>query len=381
MKRELALQLLKEILPDPPWDEERFNVTFSQLEVLADLKYNYYEMYQPGRLFFENLYAWLCEFKESERTDALEFVHNDLIFISRIEFQQLAQIVYNDHIRQRHLDLVSAETGIPRFRVKQLAENEVMKRVQRASLYVAMSDGARIDYFRRQNLDINNEQVLPSYEASRNKIENVIDALKKVGGVNAKFECLFLIDDFSASGKTLLREETSDKINFTGSIIGLWDALRGKETLSGYLKKKTKLKGSLIRLCEGDLVKYLGNETRVFFCPLLTTEYAVERLKNLIPKIPNKLLKGLEILPGAVIPQSVRITSDSSTANPRMTTLCEKYYTTDLEDEHTGNVMFGYDRCGLPVVLHHNTPNNSIYLLWARKWKAPLFTRYERHGR
>ena len=36
---------------------------------------------------------------------------------------------------------------------------------------------------------------------------------------------------------------------------------------------------------------------------------------------------------------------------------------------------------GLPLILHHNTPNNSLYFLWARKWGDPLFVRYERHGR
>ena len=263
MKRELALQLLREILPDPPWDEDRFQQTFSELEILADLKYNYYEMYQPGRLFFENLYAWLCKFEVDERTDALEFVRNSLIFISRGEFQQLTQLVYNDQIRQRQLDLVSLETGLQRFQVKQLAENETMKRIQRASLYVAMSDGARIDYFRRQNLEINNEQVLPSYDASETKINNVIEALEKERGEGAKFECLFLLDDFSASGKTLLRQGTTDR----------------------------DLKGSLIRISDGELIKHLSINARVYFCPLLITEYALTRLKGLVLKIDNKYLK------------------------------------------------------------------------------------------
>jgi hypothetical protein len=123
MKRELALQLLRHILPESEWDEDRFQQTFSELEILADLKYNRYEMYQPGRLFFENLYAWLSKFEPHDRSSALEFVHQNLIFISREEFQQLAQLLYNDQIRQRQMDQVSDETGILRFRVRQLAEH------------------------------------------------------------------------------------------------------------------------------------------------------------------------------------------------------------------------------------------------------------------
>jgi hypothetical protein len=36
-------------------------------------------------------------------------------------------------------------------------------------------------------------------------------------------------------------------------------------------------------------------------------------------------------------------------------------------------MKYGYANCALPLVLEHNTPNNSISLLWAdrrRIWKA-----------
>jgi len=59
-------------------------------------------------------------------------------------------------------------------------------------------------------------------------------------------------------------------------------------------------------------------------------------------------------------------------------TLCENHYSEEFEDEHTGSIEFGYDACGLPLVLHHNTPNNSIYLLWSRKMPKPSVRRYER---
>ncbi|KJU86502.1 hypothetical protein MBAV_001303 [Candidatus Magnetobacterium bavaricum] len=57
-----------------------------------------------------------------------------------------------------------------------------------------------------------------------------------------------------------------------------------------------------------------------------------------------------------------------------------------MADKHTGSVKYGYKDCGLPLVLHHNTPNNSIYPLWNRRAMddtsisfTPLFIRYERH--
>jgi hypothetical protein len=50
-------------------------------------------------------------------------------------------------------------------------------------------------------------------------------------------------------------------------------------------------------------------------------------------------------------------------------------------------MKLGYANCALPVVLEHNTPNNSFPLLWAETARAngahamePLFFRRDRHG-
>src|SRR5687768_5887021 len=98
MKRELALQLLQTIIPELA-DEDRVARLFRELQFLADYKYNNYEMYHPGRLFLESLYLWLHRFDENERSDALEFIRTQLIFVSREEFQQLAHVLYHDRIR------------------------------------------------------------------------------------------------------------------------------------------------------------------------------------------------------------------------------------------------------------------------------------------
>jgi hypothetical protein len=423
MKRELALQLLNSILPNPPWDEEQLQMLFSELGVLAEHKYNQYEMYQPGRLFFENLYLWLTEFKEEDRTIALELVRRNLIFISREEFQQLAQTLYYDQIYQRQLDLTATRAHIPRHLVRQLSGSTFLRNLQRSSLYVAMSDGARIDYFRRQNLSINNEQVLTTYYPNEEKVRGIVNDLEKNLGVNSRFECLFLLDDFCGSGRTLLREIvrvhlSNPLTNFTVpphlaaylrykadkqdlelvySPAGLSvseDELLSLHTESVYLDSvrllterhhagQTELIGSLMRITESSLFEALSDEVQVFLCPLLATEYAVQRLQSLTQRLP-KPLNGLAILPGTTIPNEVRITpmaaGKEGLLNP-IAALCENNYTDELEDEHTGNIKYGYDACGLPVVLHHNTPNNSIYILWSRKWRNPLFVRYERHGR
>jgi hypothetical protein len=76
--------------------------------------------------------------------------------------------------------------------------------------------------------------------------------------------------------------------------------------------------------------------------------------------------------------------------------LTKKYYSSEIETEHTAvggvdHIGLGYGGCALPVVLEHNTPNNSIALLWAEaegdgaidstaRPMRPLFRRRQRHG-
>jgi hypothetical protein len=417
MKKELALQLIQSTLPSFT-DESEATLLFQELQFLADYKYNQYEMYHPGRLFLENLYVWLLQFKLEERTDALEFLRKKLIFISRQEFQQLADIVYHDIIKRQQIKVTAGLSGFPLYKVRAIHESNIFKKVARASLYVGMSDGARIDYIRRHNLDINNEQVLPYYAVSGEKIQELKrDLQTSLNDSEALFRCLFLVDDFCGSGRTLAREVVKVNINqpYQHPIIPLfWQSRlrftpeknelellyngvlspQEKEVLltfgsgSGYHEainclidkcktRDTTLKGALQKAFDS-LNELLDYNVSVYFCPLLATQHALNRLEPLVSRLSGSFAK-MQILPGAVLNESEEIKSTDS----QIGSLCENYYSIKYEDEHTGCVKFGFDNCGLPLVLHHNTPNNSIFLLWARKRPEfnPLFIRYERHGR
>ena len=419
MKRELTLQFLQRTLPDPPWNEDALRKILDDLRVLADYKYNKYEMYQPARLFFESLNLFLNRFSGQDRTTALKFIRDQLIFISREEFQQLAHVLYYDRIRQKQLDLAAHTSGIPRHHLTRLVASGEFKRIQRASLYVALSDGARIDYFRRQNLDINNEQVLAAYYIGDEKVDDVQKELRKeLGDENALFSCVFFLDDFSGSGRTLLREVVNFDLPVAAEIMEVPEGLKGKLSLNkdkhqmewnykgaisddeqkllqamastsdmqglfsnlvnACAERKTSIKGSLKRISSSEkLMSLVAADASVFFAPLLATEYSVMRLRELTTRLPTPL-NNLDIIPAATVSNSVRTLSN---VGEEVARLCEAYYDKSLEDRHTSNVMYGYDDCGLPLVLHHNTPNNSLYFLWARKWRDPLFPRFERHGR
>ena len=63
---------------------------------------------------------------------------------------------------------------------------------------------------------------------------------------------------------------------------------------------------------------------------------------------------------------SVTIDTNSK-ATPLLTN--DGYCDQNCADKHfrvggTDDVQFGFARCALPVVLNHNTPNNSVFILW-----------------
>jgi hypothetical protein len=84
------------------------------------------------------------------------------------------------------------------------------------------------------------------------------------------------------------------------------------------------------------------------------------------------------------------ILSEDRKYEPGFCGLLEKYYDKDIEDSGTKtgktDLIYGYAGCGLPLVLNHNCPNNSVYLLWALSKAAKkqdglnaLFPRIYRH--
>jgi len=88
----------------------------------------------------------------------------------------------------------------------------------------------------------------------------------------------------------------------------------------------------------------------------------------------------------------VQILPDSLSQNGEpIAALSQKYFGPLLRDEHKAqggsDPSLGFGVLALPVVLHHNTPNNSVGLLWADTserhggaHRRALFPRRERHN-
>jgi hypothetical protein len=84
------------------------------------------------------------------------------------------------------------------------------------------------------------------------------------------------------------------------------------------------------------------------------------------------------------LPPDIQVTDNIEV----VTQWLRKYTDKEIVDNHFrkgkhDKPYLGFDECGLPLVLYHNTPNNSLPILWQegdRKIRG-LFPRVSRHGR
>ena len=106
----------------------------------------------------------------------------------------------------------------------------------------------------------------------------------------------------------------------------------------------------------------------------------------------EKSYGSVEVTEGLLLPQTIKVAAPDGTA---MLCLCNRYYDHDLflrlekhcREAGQSDMKLGYADCALPIILDHNTPNNSVSLLWAEtEGKSgahamqPLFRRRDRHS-
>src|SRR3546814_871404 len=84
---------------------------------------------------------------------------------------------------------------------------EAFRKLLRRCLFVGLSDGARIDILRRANAGrLSQEQIVPMMNVDKKKWEDLGETLRKEEGEDATFDHIYLIDDFTASGTTFIRQ-------------------------------------------------------------------------------------------------------------------------------------------------------------------------------
>lgn len=337
-----------------------------KLQLLAYYKYDSYQRFSPGRRFIESLALWLNRFDVDDRSAALELVEKNLIFFSDREVSHLVEMAYPDLIVQERLRLVSEEYGIRLHKVGELSGHRRFKELQLKSLYLGLSDGARTNELRRASShQINNEQIWQAYELGDQKSESMRKDLKEElenEGFQAEpphFNLIWLLDDFSGSGNTCIRYD-SERKTYGGKLSKVYELLHRRELID-------------------------PSHYEVFLVLYIATRQAIDHIEYWSERFTSERgFKPLQLRVMCPLERNLALTEQQT---PSLGALLakEEYFDVRANDKHMkvggANGRLGFANCALPVVLSHNTPNNSVYLLWGpEQFDYPgLFPRVVRH--
>lgn len=376
MRDALAEKLLATVLG---WSAAEVARERPVLQAMAAFKYDEYHQFSAGSRFVESLARWLSQFETSdERRIAYEFVMTRLVFCSEAEMRHLVEVAYPDHVRPALLARVAAEypadLGTNLHRVSRIARSQHFAAWQRRCLFLGLSDGARIDAFRRANRDLNHEQIWQTYELSQARVgkmlEKLAEHLTQILGreptpEEQKFRTLVLIDDFSASGTSYYAPTADGKMG--GKVPAFFEAVCGGANPVAGLIDPAKVE--------------------VVILLYMATQSAADHLRDCSAQLWGT--KGIQSSVHVVqeVPAGLRVTADSGES---IVALIDKYYRDNdhkvvfdpsFQKGKTKDARYGFAAGGLPLVLHHNTPNNSVALLWSyedREFRG-LFPRVQRH--
>lgn len=355
MRRFLADKLLAKIME---WTPEEIDRERPLLQAMADLKWNEYQQFSPGTRFLESLIKWLQQFDNLEdRKTGYRLVRDHLIFISSEQLAHLVDILFSEKVNPILIRKTAGEKGLSPYMIKKILEDDSYAQNLRMSLFVGLSDGSRIDQFRRGAF-LNNEQVIATYTVSPAKVKDMVEKLQEEIP-DSKFKTVFLIDDFTASGKSYCRVNGGGKL--------------------GRIFSSIFVDGGTFH----SSVDHNNLEVHILF--YIATIDALENIKQGVEewKKNNQIEFTSTVECLLPIDDSVKrkIISDSD-----LMAFMGKYFDSTVVDKHykegTHNMPFlGFNECCLPIVLNHNSPNNSVAILWMPTDKKywGLFPRISRH--
>ncbi len=375
MNEKLALRVLGDVMG---WPDGEATTQFHWLRLMSRIKYDGYQDYLAGARFLESLAGWIQQFSTSEdRAVAYEFARRCLVYIGPMEMLRLVELLYPDQVQRMLVRTIAETRGIRSYRVWAdpdaiLAYEQLLAR----TLFVALSDGARLDLFRRANAGVvTNEQIVVATHIDDAKWADLLKKLRKLPGqgADARFAIVFLIDDFAGSGKTFLRKDAES---------GQWEGklARFRETIGPHLQT---------HFCSNLRVRvhhYVANHD--------AADGLINRQAQALGELGSEnWFSDVTFSFGTILPKDLPITSSGAPEARKFVGLAERYYDPAIENEHTKkggtDMRLGFAGCALPVVLEHNTPNNSVSLLWAESEgddkhgvhaMRPLFRRRQRHG-
>jgi len=360
------------------WTDEEVAKERPILEALATFKYDEYQQFSPGMRFIESLAVWLSQFDIAERRIAYKFIVSKLIFISESEIKHLVSIAYPDYIQQIMINsALKINKGLSNLSIRQIVKTKEFKLLLRRSLFLGLSDGAHTDIFRRSNpSSISHEQVYLTYEIADERAkdmqEKLSDDIKIYCNENeieqyAKFKIIFLIDDFTGSGTSYLKKDLTTQ-KYSGKI-------------DKVLKNVYDENSNIYNMIDHDNLEICV----LFYIATTKALTSIRHEMEVWLKEHNKNIK-YEVISIQELTDNIRITSEF---DKQFIDILKKYYDNSIEDKHyrkgdCSEPYLGFDKCGLPLILNHNTPNNSLPILWyeddvENKKFIGLFPRVSRH--
>lgn len=376
MKQILAERLLAKVMN---WDDEQVKNELRPLLLLAEVKYDEYHQFGPGMRFIERLARWLSQLDggtpeetESLRQTAFSIVRDHLIFVSSDEMYSLIGMAYAERILPRQRGIAAEKSGCQPHRIRSIEQSAAFRSLIAKTLYVGLSDGSQIGMLRRMNPGaIDHEFTLLNYDMTEEKAKSVLEglpvALQAIGlpESDAKFELLVLVDDFTASGTSFIRKEG--------------DEYKGK--LPKVIKSLSN-DGAMASLVNVDA-------TTIYVLFYVSTEYALDKIRRDIATFKEELgcsinisVEAVHVISGDVmkigaddeqIEEFLKGRFDTFKAN----VLDEHYLKGDCTAPHRG-----FNSGDLALILFHNSPNNSLPVLWYEGTEnKALFPRTTRHGR
>ena len=387
MNSNLASQLLSSVMG---WDYVGLNSERPELEFMGSMKYDAYDRFMPGTRFMSSLVQWLNEFDEEDRATVLNFVKRKLVFISSTQMNYLVDLLYDSKIRPILLRKATENAHMPTYMLCNKKVQDHFAIEKRSSLVVGLSDGAHTDILRR-SAGFSNEQVLTNYYPDGKKLKEMLKELRdddKLKGMDKPcFRNIFLIDDFTASGKSFIRFGDKDQ-KFHGKLGKIIDELCAENIEP---TEEEKAEGRKEELHLSYLLDAHQPELHIDILFCMATHTAEENIRKSLDDFLDK--RGYNHVKYHI--HIVQVLEDNLstgiTDDPVLMKVLEKpqYLHQDLKKDKAYNVgstvkpFLGFDECALPVVLSHNTPNNSLPILWQdtdddQEFKG-LFPRISRH--
>ena len=380
MNQDLGLKILGRVMN---WDDDRARKEFAWLKLMARLKYDGYRDFQAGMRFIESLVTWLQQFEANERETAYTFIRRNLVYVGPSEMQQLVDQFYPRFVQERIVRMAASESGVASHRAlvepASVAKNMLL---HRKTLFMGLSDGARIDTIRHANAGVlSNEQFVQGTQVDPDKWRDLLENLRRdLEDTAAGFRIVYLVDDFTGTGTSFLRFD-DNATKWKGKLIRFRDSvLRASSTFCG-----DNLFEEGWVLC---VHHYLASSAAVAAIRKHLTRTADDGV------FPDDWARHTYPTFGMVLPNDLPI-NPAREQHEDFIRLTRTYYDPVLRTKHTdvggeAHLGLGYGGCALPLVLEHNTPNNSVALLWAETdggtrngtiapAMRPLFRRRQRH--